>query len=256
MEGQTGCQKDAILARGNLPRHIAIIMDGNGRWATRQGQPRVAGHYAGRRAVREVVEASADLGIEFLTLYTFSIENWRRPQHEVRALMAFLGQVLREEIEELDRNNVRLGAIGRLGDLPAAVRKELDAAIQKLQGNTGLRLFLALSYGGRAEIVDATRRVAQEISAGTLRPEDLTEDLFARYLYTADIPCPDLLIRTSGEMRVSNFLLWQVAYSEIYVTDVLWPDFREGHLYEAIAAYQQRDRRFGGVDSAGAVAGR
>jgi undecaprenyl diphosphate synthase len=256
MEAEAGCQKDTILARGNLPRHIAIIMDGNGRWATRQGQPRIAGHHAGRRAVREVVEACADLGIEVLTLYTFSIENWKRPQHEVRALMAFLGQVLREEIEELRRNNVRLGALGRLEDLPTPVRNELARAIEKLQGSTGLHLFLALSYGGRAEIVDAVRRISEEVAQGKLRPDEINEGLFAQYLYTAGTPCPDLLIRTSGEMRVSNFLLWQLAYSEIYVTDVLWPDFRKSHLYEAVAAYQGRDRRFGGVDSAGAVAGR
>ncbi len=248
-------RREEILARGNLPRHVAIIMDGNGRWATRQGLPRIAGHHAGRRAVRECVEGCVDLGIEYLTLYTFSIENWKRPEYEVAALMAFLGQVLREEIEELNRNNVRLGAWGRLDDLPGPVRKELDRAIRALSGNTGLKLFLALSYGGRAEIVDAVRRIAGDVEAGRLKQADIDEETFARYLYTAGTPSPDLLIRTSGEMRLSNFLLWQLAYSEIYVTDLLWPDFRRLHLEEAIIAYQGRDRRFGRVDPARAIAG-
>jgi len=246
---------EAILARGNLPRHVAIIMDGNGRWATRQGLPRIAGHHAGRRAVREAVEGCSDLGVKYLTLYTFSVENWNRPGHEVTALMAFLRQVLREERKELGRKNVRLGAWGRLDQLPAAVRKELDCSIAALSGNTGLRLYLALSYGGRAEIVDAVRRIAAEVAAGKMSPADVDEESFSRYLYTAGAPFPDLLIRTSGEMRLSNFLLWQLAYSEIYVTDVLWPDFRRHHLEEAIIAYQGRDRRFGRVDPARAVTG-
>ena len=248
-------RKEAILKRGNLPRHVAIIMDGNGRWATRQGLPRIAGHHAGRRAVREAVEGCADLGIGYLTLYTFSIENWNRPKYEVAALMSFLGQVLREEVEELNRNKVRLAAIGRIDDLPPPVRRELDRAVAILKDNTGLHLQLALSYGGRAEIVDAVRRITEEVKGGKLSPEMIDENLFSRYLYTAEIPSPDLLIRTSGEMRVSNFLLWQLAYSEIYVTDVLWPDFRRQHLEEAIIAYQQRDRRFGRVDPARVVAG-
>ncbi len=242
--------RDSILARGNLPKHVAIIMDGNGRWATRQGLPRIAGHQAGRRAVREAVEGCVDLGIEYLTLYTFSIENWNRPQREVVALMAFLRQVLKEECDELDRNRVRLGAWGRLEDLPPAVRRELERAIERLKANEGLRLHLALSYGGRAEIVDAVRRIGLEIQAGRMEPDQVDEESFARFLYTAGTPSPDLLIRTSGEMRLSNFLLWQLAYSEIYVTDVLWPDFRRGHLEEAIIAYQGRDRRFGRVDPA------
>ncbi|MDM7915016.1 MAG: isoprenyl transferase [Candidatus Eisenbacteria bacterium] len=255
MEEAAKRRTEEILSRGNLPRHIAIIMDGNGRWATRQGLPRIAGHRAGRRSVREAVEGCVELGIQYLTLYTFSIENWKRPAYEVQALMTFLGQVLREERAELDRNNVSLAAWGRLDELPAPVRRELDRAIEALRSNTGLKLHLALSYGGRAEIVDAVRRIAEEVAAGRLDPAAIDEERFASFLYTAGTPCPDLLIRTSGEMRVSNFLLWQLAYSEMYVTDVLWPDFRKEHLEEAIIAYQGRDRRFGRVDPARAVAG-
>jgi undecaprenyl diphosphate synthase len=239
----------------NLPRHVAIIMDGNGRWATRQGLPRIAGHHAGRRSVREVIEASAQIGIEVLTLYTFSVENWKRPAREVTALMRFLGEVLREERAELMRNNVRLGAIGHLEDLPAPVRRELDSAIAELSGNTGLQLLLALSYGGRAEIVDAVRKIAQAVEEGRLSASDVNEEIFSEQLYTAGLPAPDLLIRTSGEMRLSNFLLWQLAYSELYVTDVLWPDFRRQHLEDALIAYQARDRRFGRVAPASAAAG-
>jgi undecaprenyl diphosphate synthase len=251
----TSKRKEMIMARGNLPRHIAIIMDGNGRWATRQGLPRISGHHAARRSVREAVEACADLGIGYLTLYTFSIENWNRPKHEVVALMNFLKVVLRDEVEELRKNNVRLNAWGRLQNLPDPVRAELDRSIASLAGNTGLQLNLALSYGGRAEIVDAVRKIVDEVQGGRLDPGSLDEDVFARYLYTAETPAPDLLIRTSGEMRLSNFLLWQLAYSEIYVTDVLWPDFRRQHLEEAIIAYQGRDRRFGRVDPARAIGG-
>lgn len=253
-EASTG-RGETIRARGNLPRHIAIIMDGNGRWATRQGLPRISGHYAGREAVHEVVEGCAEIGIEYLTLYTFSIENWNRPKREVAALMSFLRRVLHEECDELNRKNVRLGAWGRLDDLPDPVRKELDRTIVALSGNTGLNLFLCLSYGGRAEIVDAVRKIGQQVAEGKLRPDTIDEEVIARNLYTAGTPSPDLLIRTSGEMRISNFLLWQLAYCEIYVTDVLWPDFRKEHLEEAIIAYQGRDRRFGRIDPARAAAG-
>jgi undecaprenyl diphosphate synthase len=255
MEAEPTERRSPGVDLANLPRHVAIIMDGNGRWATRQGLPRIAGHHAGRRSVREVVEACAQLGIGYLTLYTFSVENWNRPGHEVTALMSFLGHVLREEREELARNRVRLGAIGHLDDLPAPVRKQLDSAIAELSGNTGLNLILALSYGGRAEIVDAVRRIATAVEEGRLQPADITEEIVAENLYTAGIPAPDLLIRTSGEMRLSNFLLWQLAYSELYVTDVLWPDFRRQHLEEALIAYQGRDRRFGRVRPARAAAG-
>ncbi|MFZ1946355.1 MAG: isoprenyl transferase [bacterium] len=240
-----------LLAAGNLPRHVAIIMDGNGRWARRRGLPRIAGHRAGIKGVRDAVKGCGNLGVEYLTLYTFSVENWRRPAAEVRALMTFLRQTLRNEVKELDRNNVRLRAIGRTEDLPEAVRAELARATECLEKNTGLTLVLALSYGGRAEILDASAALGADIGAGNLGREDVTEDVFRSYLYGADVPDPDLLIRTSGEMRVSNFLLWQIAYSEIWITDVLWPDFRRRHLYQGIAEYQKRERRFGRVPARG-----
>jgi undecaprenyl diphosphate synthase len=241
-------QREALVASGNLPRHVAIIMDGNGRWATRRGLPRIAGHHAGRRAVREAVEGCTDLGIEFLTLYTFSTENWNRPITEVTGLMSFLRQVLLEEREELRKNNVRMEAIGRIQDLPAEVRAELDRTIEELRGNTGLRLLLALSYSGRAELVDCLRRIASRVQDGALSAHEIDESLIENNLYTSGYPNPDLLIRTSGEMRLSNFLLWQLAYAEIYVTDTLWPDFRRRDLYRAISEYQKRDRRFGRVE--------
>jgi undecaprenyl diphosphate synthase len=242
-------QREQLVAKGNLPRHVAIIMDGNGRWATRRGLPRIAGHHAGRRSVREAVEACSELGISYLTLYTFSIENWNRPLPEVTGLMSFLRQVLSEERAALRDNNVRLEAIGRVEDLPGEVRGELERTIEELRGNTGLRLLLALSYGGRAELVDCFRRVLAEVQQGRLRPEAVDESVIESHLYTAGYPNPDLLIRTSGEMRLSNFLLWQLAYAEIYVTDTLWPDFRKRDLYRALAEYQKRDRRFGRVES-------
>jgi undecaprenyl diphosphate synthase len=240
-----------ILGAGNLPRHVAIIMDGNGRWAKRRGLPRIAGHRAGIKGVREAVKGCGNLGVEYLTLYTFSVENWRRPAAEVRALMTFLRQTLRNEVKELDRNNVRLRAIGRTEDLPEAVRAELERAMAGLDKNTGLNLVLALSYGGRAEILDASVALGADIAAGRLDRKNVTEDVLRSYLYSADFPDPDLLIRTSGEMRVSNFLLWQIAYSEIWITDVLWPDFRRRHLYQGIAEYQKRERRFGRVPESG-----
>jgi undecaprenyl diphosphate synthase len=223
-------------------------MDGNGRWATRRGLPRIAGHQAGRRSVREIVEGAAELGIEVLTLYTFSIENWQRPLPEVTGLMSFLRQVLLEERQSLRKNNVALRVIGRVGDLPAEVRQELDRTVEELAGGTGLKLVLALSYGGRAELVDCFRRVLEDLRAGRLQEEQVDEQTIEAHLYTAGLPNPDLLIRTSGEMRLSNFLLWQMAYAEIYVTDVLWPDFRKRDLYRAVSAYQKRDRRFGRVE--------
>jgi undecaprenyl diphosphate synthase len=238
-----------ILKKGNLPSHVAIIMDGNGRWARKRGLPRVAGHRAGIKAVREVVKGCGSLHIDYLTLYTFSVENWKRPAREINALMRFLRETLRREVEELDRNNVRLRAIGRLEDLPREVRVQLARAIDSLNDNTGLTLVLALSYAGRAEILDAVRRIAEGLSQGKLRPEDLDDHLFTTYLYTGSMPDPDLLIRTSGEMRISNFLLWQIAYSELWITNTLWPDFRRKHLYEAIMDYQERERRFGRVSA-------
>ena len=234
-----------------LPGHVAIIMDGNGRWARRRGLPRVAGHAAARASVREVVAACAELDIAELTLYTFSMENWSRPRSEVAALMRLLDQTLREQVDDMDRDNIRLNAMGRLDELPKYARSRLDKAMERLSGNDGLRLNLAISYGGRAEILDAVRAIVEEVGRGTIRPEDIDEELFRSRLYSPDLPDPDLLIRTSGEFRISNFLLWQVAYSELYVTDVLWPDFRRKHLYDALRDYQQRERRFGGIGRSG-----
>jgi undecaprenyl diphosphate synthase len=239
---------DEIKADGNLPRHIAVIMDGNGRWAKKRGLPRIEGHRAGRKAVREAVEGCVELGVQVLTLYTFSVENWSRPEREVSALMLFLRQTLKQEREELRKNDVRLGVIGRVSDLPKAVRKVLDETIDDLKESKGLLLNLALSYGGRAEIVDAVRKIAADARLAQTKPEEIDEKFIERRLYTAGIPDPDLLIRTSGEMRVSNFLLWQLAYSEIWVTETLWPDFRKKHLFEAVRNYQRRQRRFGRID--------
>lgn len=239
---------ERIKRGGNVPRHVAVIMDGNGRWARRRGLPRIHGHRAGRRAVREAVEGCVELGVEVLTLYTFSVENWRRPRAEVAALMRFLEQTLREERAELKQNLVRLGAIGRLADLPDRVQATLAETVDFLKGGKGLLLNLAISYGGRAEIVDAVRNIVAESQERTGRPRDVDERLLESHLYTAGLPDPDLLIRTSGELRISNFLLWQLAYSEIWVTDTLWPDFRKKHLFEAVRDYQKRDRRFGKVD--------
>ncbi len=231
-----------------IPRHVAIIMDGNGRWAQQRGMPRIWGHREGRKSVRAVVEAASELGIEYLTLYTFSSENWSRPRLEVDALMRFLDATLVEEREELKRSNVRLRAIGHLGELPASVQRVLVETIDFLKDSTGLTLVLALSYGGRDEIVDAARSLARDCIDGRLAPERIGPgDLTAR-LMTADIPDPDLLIRTSGEMRISNFLLWQLAYAEIYITPVMWPDFRGDHLRAAVAEYNRRERRFGRVE--------
>ena len=226
-----------------LPRHVAIIMDGNGRWAGQRHLPRVEGHRAGIDSVRDVVEASARLGLDVLTLYAFSVENWKRPVTEVSTLMMLLKRYLRLELSTLLRNNIRFKVIGRTELLAPDVLEELVAAERKTATNTGMLFNIALNYGGRTEIVDAARRA---IASG-LDPRDLDEDRFASFLYTAGQPDPDLLIRTSGEMRVSNFLLWQIAYAEIWVTDTLWPDFRCRHLLEGVLAYQKRDRRFGGI---------
>jgi len=248
-EKELAALEKKILLAGNLPRHVAIIMDGNGRWARKRGLPRIAGHRAGISAVREAIKGCVNLGIEFLTLYTFSVENWNRPATEVRALMAFLRRVLRKEVEELDRNRVRLRAIGRTEELPEAVRAELARAMVSLDANDGLTLVLALSYGGRAEILDAVKAVSRDVRLGKIDLASIDEDTFRSYLYAGDIPDPDLLIRTSGEMRISNFLLWQVAYSEMWITDLLWPDFRRKHLYEGVMEFQKRERRFGRVSA-------
>jgi undecaprenyl diphosphate synthase len=235
----------------NLPEHVAIIMDGNGRWAARRHLPRVEGHRAGIDAVRDVVEASARMGIRVLTLYAFSVENWKRPATEVATLMSLLKRYLRIELKTLTTNNIRFRVIGRADELAPDVRGELRLAEEQTTGATGMLFNIALNYSGRTEIVDAARRALEQ----GLKPCDLDERRFADLLYTAGQPDPDLLIRTSGEMRVSNFLLWQIAYAEIWVTDTLWPDFRRRHLFEAILAYQKRDRRYGGLKQP-AVAGR
>jgi undecaprenyl diphosphate synthase len=233
----------------NLPRHVAIIMDGNGRWAKQRGLPRIEGHRAGAESVREVVRVAGQLGIEYLTLYAFSIENWNRPKTEVGALMHLLEFYLKQEIPELNKNNVRLAAIGRIHELPQSAQKQLAKSIEALSRNTGLTLILALSYGGRAEIVDAVRAITQEVKAGRLDVADIDEKVIGQHLYTRAVPDPDLLIRTSAEMRVSNFLLWQISYAEIYVTDTLWPDFRRAELMKALEDYGKRHRRFGRVSA-------
>jgi len=239
---------DQLRQRGNVPRHIAIIMDGNGRWAKARGVPRLMGHRAGRESVREAVRGCVALGVEILTLYTFSVENWKRPRREVDALMRILRETLRSEREELRRNGVRLQVIGRPEDLPEVVRDVLRETEDDLAGSRGLLLNLALSYSGRAEIVDAIRRILTDQRRGSFDPARVDESFVSSYLYTAGLPDPDLLIRTSGEMRLSNFMLWQAAYTEMWITDTLWPDFRQRHLFEAVADYQTRERRFGRVD--------
>jgi undecaprenyl diphosphate synthase len=240
---------DETLARQvnfeRLPAHVAIIMDGNGRWAAQRHLPRVEGHRAGIDSVRDVVESSARAGIDVLTLYAFSVENWKRPRTEVNTLMTLLKRYLRLELSTLLRNNIRFRVIGRPEELSPDVRSELEIGVRQTAGNTGMQFNIALNYGGRAEIVDAARRA---ITAG-VPADELDEQRFGDFLYTSGQPDPDLLIRTSGEMRVSNFLLWQIAYSEIWVTETLWPDFRRRHLLEAIVAYQKRDRRYGGIQT-------
>jgi undecaprenyl diphosphate synthase len=233
---------------GRAPRHIAIIMDGNGRWARERGLRRVKGHEAGAESVRRITRACGEWGVEVLTLYAFSTENWARPETEVKALMALLGRYLKGERRELMENNVRLRAIGDLERLSRSTRKELDAAIAALDGNTGLTLVLALSYGGRDEIVRAARHLARRCMAGEIDPGKITEESFSRALDTAAFPDPDLLVRTAGEMRISNFLLWQLSYAEYYSTPVLWPDFGRDQLAAAIAAYQKRRRTYGEVE--------
>lgn len=232
-----------------LPAHVAIIMDGNGRWAAQRHLPRVEGHRAGIDSVRDTVETAARLGIRVLTLYAFSVENWKRPATEISTLMMLLKRYLRLELSTLLKHDIRFQVIGRMEELSADVRDELRTGMERTAGNRGMLFNIALNYGGRAEIVDAARRA---IASG-IRPADLDERTFAGLLYTGGQPDPDLLIRTSGEMRVSNFLLWQIAYAEIYVTDTLWPDFRRGHLLEAVVAYQKRERRYGGITSPAAI---
>ncbi|HKG20267.1 MAG TPA: isoprenyl transferase [Blastocatellia bacterium] len=246
--------KDEFLLRqldlNRLPSHIAVIMDGNGRWAARRSQPRVAGHRAGSESVRATVETAARLGISYLTLYAFSTENWKRPRLEVEALMGLLREFLRKEIRSLKENNIRFQTIGREEALESAVRREIDRARRETDQNTGTVLSVALNYSGRSEMVEACRRLLAESIATKRDPSEISEFDIERHLFTFGLPDPDLLIRTSGEMRVSNFLLWQIAYSEIYVTETLWPDFRRADLFQAIVEFQKRERRYGGVKPA------
>lgn len=233
--------------QSQVPRHVAIIMDGNGRWAKKRGLPRVKGHQAGAESVRAAVRAARDAGVKFLTLYAFSAENWVRPLEEVNGLMSLLSRFLKSEEHLLHENRVRLRIIGHLSELPESVQRELERVMEATRAYDQGTLTLALSYGGRHEIVDATRSIAREVEAGTLRPDEITAETIAAHLYAPDIPDPDLMIRTSGEMRISNFLLWQISYAELYVTDVLWPDFREEDFRAALEDYRRRNRRFGDV---------
>jgi len=234
-------------AKGSLPRHVAIIMDGNGRWARQRHLPRIEGHRAGAESARTIIRAAGELGIKYLTLYAFSVENWNRPKEEVDALMKYLVHYLKTETSELNKNNVRLEVIGQIYRLPEVVQEHLKKTITVLSKNNGLTLIMALSYGGRTEIVEAVRSIASKVKAGELDPSDITEQVFAQHLYTHNLPDPDVLIRTSGEMRVSNFLLWQISYTELVVTQTLWPDFRRPQLYAALEEYHRRHRRFGAV---------
>ena len=237
--------KLSAAAQELLPLHVAVIMDGNGRWAKERGLPRIEGHRRGAESARAIIKAASEAGIRYLTLYTFSVENWNRPKTEVDAIMKYLAYYLKKETPELDRNNVRLEAIGQIHRLPEPVQQQLEKSRQQLSKNTGLTLVLALSYGARAEIVDATRAIAEKVQSGDLLPEEVTETLFGMHLYTSQIPDPDLLVRTSGEMRLSNFLLWQVSYAEMVVTETLWPEFRKSAFYNALEEFAKRHRRFG-----------
>lgn len=246
----TGTDKknqDQLIAGGPIPAHIAVIMDGNGRWAKRRGLPRIAGHNEGVNSVRDIVEACAQIGVRYLTLYTFSTENWKRPQDEVSMLMRLIVKALRDERDKLHQNEVRLKVIGEFDMLPGDVSGELRDAMEMMKNNGGLTLVLALNYSGRWDLIEAVKGICGDIQTGLLKKEQITEEIMARHLATVDIPDPDLLIRTSGELRISNFLLWQLAYSEIYISHQLWPAFRRTQLYEAIKDFQKRERRFGMV---------
>ncbi len=237
----------SVLAKAMLPTHVAIIMDGNGRWAKQRNLPRIEGHRHGAESVRTIVRAAGEIGIKYLTVYAFSVENWSRPKEEVDTLMKYLDRYLRSEVNELDRCNVRLEVIGQIYRLPEFVQQQLKKTMDILSKNTGLTVIMALSYGGRTEIVDAVRTIATKAKHGKLDPEEINEQVIAQHLYTKNIPDPDLLIRTSGEMRVSNFLLWQISYAELVVTPTLWPDFRKPQFFEALEEYARRHRRFGAV---------
>jgi undecaprenyl diphosphate synthase len=234
-------------ARASLPKHVAIIMDGNGRWAKQRGLPRIEGHRQGAESARTIIRTAGELGIKYLTLYAFSAENWNRPKDEVDALMKYLIHYLKTETPELNKNNVRLEVIGQIYRLPENVQEPLKKSIATLSKNSGLTLVMALSYGSRIEIVDAVRRIAEKARHGKLEPDDINEEVISQHLWTRNIPDPDLLIRTSGEMRVSNFLLWQISYAELLITPTLWPDFRKPQFFTALEEYARRHRRFGGV---------
>ncbi len=250
LEKATGHDKklqDHLRASGDIPRHIAIIMDGNGRWAKKRGFPRIAGHHEGVNSVRDIVEACGQLGVKYLTLYAFSTENWKRPEEEVSLLMRLLLKALRDEKDRLHQNEVKLKAIGDISALPQDVQDELLDGIEKMKENKGLTLILALSYSGRWDITNAVQRMYDDICSAGLRKDQITQELITSYLSTKDFPDPDLLVRTSGELRISNFLIWQIAYSELFIAQEFWPSFRRKQLYEAIADFQRRERRFGMV---------
>jgi undecaprenyl diphosphate synthase len=234
-------------AKASLPRHVAVIMDGNGRWAKQRGLPRIEGHRQGAESARTIIRTAGELGVKYLTLYAFSAENWNRPKDEVDALMKYLIHYLKTETPELNKNNVRLEVIGQIYRLPENVQEPLKKSIQTLSKNSGLTLVMALSYGSRIEIVDAVRRIAEKARDGKLEPDDINEEVISQHLWTRNIPDPDLLIRTSGEMRVSNFLLWQISYAELVITPTLWPDFRKPQFFAALEEYARRHRRFGGI---------
>lgn len=235
------------LDLSRLPRHVAIIMDGNGRWARRRGMPRALGHRAGVESLRDVVRVSAEIGLQVLTVYAFSTENWKRPREEVDVLMNLLVEYLHKEIDELCQNNVRIKAIGKIGELPAHAREAIAVAYKKTENCTGLSFNIALNYGGRTELVDAVREISAKVARKEISPDEIDQDVISRHLYTAGQPDPDLLIRPSGDYRVSNFLLWQLAYTEFWLTDIMWPDFRRIHLVRALVDFQRRHRRFGGL---------
>jgi undecaprenyl diphosphate synthase len=239
--------QEQLKKSGEIPTHIAIIMDGNGRWAKKRGLPRVAGHRKGVETVREIVEACAEIGIKYLTLYTFSTENWKRPKDEVSTLMRLLLKSLKDRLDELNKNNIKLTCIGNIESLPRQVQKQLFEDIERTKNNKRMTLNLALSYSGRWELLEAIKDVARKVSSGKIAPDEISEKTISDSLDTKNIPDPDLVIRTSGEFRVSNFLLWQIAYSEFVIMDIFWPDFSKQHLYEAIEKFQKRERRFGKV---------
>ncbi|WP_337872245.1 isoprenyl transferase [Ignavibacterium sp.] len=239
--------QNELKKSGEIPKHIAIIMDGNGRWAKKRGLPRVAGHKRGVDTVKDIVEACAEIGVKYLTLYTFSTENWKRPKDEVSTLMRLLLNSLKDRVDELCENDIKLTTIGDTDALPYEVQKQLKADIERTKNNKKMVLNLALSYSGRWEILEAVKKISKAVEKGDIRAEEINEKLFSQFLTTKDLPDPDLVIRTSGEFRVSNFLLWQIAYSEFVITDIYWPDFNRHHLYESIRAFQKRERRFGKV---------